>query len=135
MPCLNDCVHLNRDLAKELLIKALKLKNAIKILIIGKPLEYIRNIVEKNKIHAQIKCVNSVEIGNFSADYDFLIFNSLEHLKVMDSLNFNQVIACSFNAHNLEYYQDLIQFRFVRFVDYNFVLFSNSSEIVDWEFI
>jgi hypothetical protein len=134
MPCLNECIHLNRDLAYELLIKALKLKNAKKILIIGDLNENIKSLIAKNQISVQIHCANSIETIDNQIDYNFLIFNSLEHLKIFEYLITKNAVACFFNAHKLEFYQFLFRFMYVRFVDYNFVLFSNSSEIVEWNF-
>ena len=43
-------------------------------------------------------------------------------------------VGCILGAHQLEYYQDLFKFKYVRFINESFGLFSDSHEILEWDF-
>jgi hypothetical protein len=43
-------------------------------------------------------------------------------------------VGCVLGAHRLACFQDLFKFRYVRFVNESFGLFSGSREILEWDY-
>jgi hypothetical protein len=43
-------------------------------------------------------------------------------------------VGCILGAHQLAYYEDLFKFRYVRFVNESFGVFSDSREILEWDY-
>ncbi|MBN2535033.1 MAG: hypothetical protein JXB88_19285 [Spirochaetales bacterium] len=135
-PCLYECIHFQPDKARNFLYKALRLKRPEKILFWGRPpgnTGFIREIKQVAGHYSFSVCLDTKrEID----EYDFIIFDCGLYADVADYVPWidRNTVCCFFHTHDLEFYQILFQFTCVRFIDYSFGIFSNSSEILGWDF-
>jgi hypothetical protein len=135
-PCLKECTHSNLKSAVKMLTTALKTKRPKNVLVYKNPDRNKSIISHLIDTFPSITFTDSSAKKNERGDFDFIIFNSNKGKTSADLLPWidDDVICCYFFSHDLNLYRSLFQFKYVRFINYSFVIFSNSPEIINWNF-
>lgn len=135
-PCLGGCVHADRHKASLLLLEAMRLARPKNVLVLGEPFQAVTDLLDGSAPAVTCLGLDAARRRATLADFDFVIFNPCRHAEAAaaaDALK-QDAVCCLLHGHRLEFYQVLFQFAYVRFLDYNMLVFSNSAEIVGWRF-
>jgi hypothetical protein len=136
LPCLKECNHVNQAITLSCIKKAVKFFNPKRILIFGPPDVNHDLICKMNIFFNRIICTDAVISEPGINKDDFIVFDLYDLSKVESFLESMDKDAVCFltRAHNLEFYRLLFKFKFVRFIEYSFVIFSDSPVITTWDF-
>jgi hypothetical protein len=136
LPCLKDCHHVNPVVAATYVRRAVRLRPPRRIFIFGSS---VANADLINALRQSCNpgfCVGILLPEDKVTGDDLIIFNVFDCFEVEQFIEDidKMAVCCLTRAHDLEFYRFLFQFSYVRFIDYNFVLFSNSAIVTAWDF-
>lgn len=135
-PCLDGCIHFDQAVVLESLRRIIVLENPEKILILGET-ESGRGLSSQLGSDSG-RCFHSDSLENPReiSGFDIIIFHFAQAGKVHDLLPWidGRSVCCLTNAHDLEFYQLLFHFSFVRFINHSLVVFSNRRDVMNMDF-
>jgi hypothetical protein len=136
IPCLTDCPHVNPLAAAGYLRQTVKLWSPGRVMIFGSSTENVDLLGELNRLCNPTFCTDSLVSDRSIKKDDLIVFNVFDCSRVEEFMQKidKKAVGCLTRAHNLEFYRFLFRFSYVRFIEYNFVIFSNSAIITTWDF-
>jgi hypothetical protein len=136
IPCLNKCTHVNPAVAAAYIKQTVDIWNPGSVLIFGSPAENMALLGELKQFSTPAFCTDDLVPDYKFKKGDLIVFNSFDCSRVEGFLEKmdRKTVGCLTRAHNLEFYRFLFRFSYVRFIDYNFVIFSNSFIVTKWNF-